>query len=192
MQAIWDAIWPSLIAGAGGFIGGGLLLPTKLGELFFKSRQDRNLDLLLRLDALLKDTGDKVRRVLLSLLMLVLAGCSTTPADLDAKVAPTVQTYSENYQEIYRRVSSTAKRCLAGNVSAYASMAVDAELYPDLGYAELSVSMINWGVRNYYVTARIEKMATGSRMTVRAGNSIGQNQWLYSVIKWAGGDQDCR
>ncbi|WP_368860672.1 lipoprotein [Bradyrhizobium sp. Arg816] len=33
---------------------------------------------------------------------LLLAGCSSTPADLEAKAAPIVQTYSENYQEIYR------------------------------------------------------------------------------------------
>jgi hypothetical protein len=60
---------------------------------------------------------------------LSIGACSSTPADLEAKAPPIVQTYTENYQEIYRRVSTTAKRCFAGNVGAYASFAVDSELY---------------------------------------------------------------
>ena len=50
----------------------------------------------------------------------MLVGCSSTPADVEGKTKPIVQTYRENYQEIYRRVSSTAKRCFAGNASTLA------------------------------------------------------------------------
>jgi hypothetical protein len=118
-------------------------------------------------------------------------GCSTTPADLEAITTPTTQTYSENYQEIYRRVSGTAKRCLAGNMSAYASMAVDSELYSELGYGEVQLSLINIGVRNYYVAARIEKTPTGSKMTVRSGNTIDNSVHLNRFLAWASGSQDC-
>ena len=41
--------------------------------------------------------------------------------------------------QIYRRVATTAKRCFAGNVGAYASFAVDSELYSELGYGELTL-----------------------------------------------------
>jgi hypothetical protein len=119
------------------------------------------------------------------------SGCSTTPADLEAVTTPTTQTYSENYQEIYRRVSGTAKRCLAGNMSAYASMAVDSELYSELGYGEVQLSLINMGTRNYYVSARIEKAPTGSKMTVRSGNTIANNVHLNRFLAWASGGQDC-
>lgn len=121
----------------------------------------------------------------------MLAGCSSTPAELEAKSAPAVQSYSENYQEIYRRVSTTAKRCESGNVSAMASLAVDAELYSELGYGEISRSLINYGVRNYYWTARIERAGTGSKMTVRAGNTVNNPSMISNVIRWAGGDQTC-
>lgn len=121
----------------------------------------------------------------------MLAGCSSTPAELDASSAPTVQSFSENYQEIYRRVSSTAKRCESGNVSAMASLAVDAELYSELGYGEISRSLINYGVRNYYWTARIEKAGAGSKMTVRAGNTVNNPSMISNVVRWAGGDQAC-
>lgn len=121
----------------------------------------------------------------------LLAGCSSTPSDLEAKSAPVTQTYTENYQEIFRRVSSTAKRCESGNVSAMASLQVDAQLYSELGYGEISRSMINYGVRNYYWMAKIEKVGTGAKMTVRAGNTVNNPAMINNVIRWAGGDQGC-
>jgi hypothetical protein len=132
-----------------------------------------------------------VRVLKSALLCLILANCSTTPTELNEKAAPVVQTYPENYQEIYRRTSSTARRCIAGNVGAYASFAVDADLFPDLGYGEMTISLINWGVRNYYVTVRFDKQPAGTRMTSRAGNSLGADNWLQKVQRWAAGEQDC-
>jgi len=120
-----------------------------------------------------------------------MTSCSTAPADLEAKSAPIVRTYGENYQEIYRRVSTALKRCGTTSLNAYASMAADSELYPDLGYGEVSYSLINWGVRNYYMTAKIEKAAAGSKITVRAGNSIAPEQAVRTILRWASGDQDC-
>lgn len=72
-----------------------------------------------------------------------------------------------------------------------ASLAVDAELYSELGYGEISRSLINYGVRNYYWTARIERAGTGSRMTVRAGNTVNNPSMVNNVIRWATGDQAC-
>ena len=132
-----------------------------------------------------------MRFVLITAIGGVLAACSSTPADLEAKAPPIVETYSENYQEIYRRVSSTAKRCLAGNVNAYASMAVDSELYSELGYAEISLSLINVGTRNYYWTAKIEKVDRSARMTVRAGNTLAKDNLIESALRWARGDTNC-
>ena len=91
-----------------------------------------------------------MRVLIAAVLALACAGCSSTPAELEAKTEPITQNYPENYQEIFRRVSSTAKRCFAGNVGAYASFAVDSELYSELGYGELTLSLINYGTRNYY------------------------------------------
>lgn len=44
MTTIWDAIYPWIVSGIGGFIGAALLLPTKLGEALIKFRSDRNLE----------------------------------------------------------------------------------------------------------------------------------------------------
>jgi len=122
---------------------------------------------------------------------LALSACSSTPQDLETKSAPTVQTYTENYQGIFRRVSTTAKRCEAGNINATASMAVDAQLYSELGYGEISRSLINYGARNYYWNAKIERSGTGSKMTVTAGNTINNQSMINNVARWAAGDQNC-
>src|SRR3569623_578104 len=118
-------------------------------------------------------------------------GSSSTPQDLETKSAPTDRTYTENYQEIFRRVSTTAKRCEAGNMNAVSSMAVDAQRYPDLGYGEISRSLIDMGARNYYWTAKIEKVGTGAKMTLRAGNTINNQTMIDNDLRWADGDQNC-
>ncbi|MET4211439.1 hypothetical protein [Bradyrhizobium sp. LA2.1] len=122
---------------------------------------------------------------------LLLAGCSSTPADLEAKATPVVRTYRENYQEIYRRVSTTAKRCFAGNVGAYASFAVDSDLYSELGYGEATLSLINVGTRNYYLSVRVEKDPAGSKLTVRSGNTLASERYKSLILAWADGDQNC-
>jgi hypothetical protein len=120
-----------------------------------------------------------------------LGGCSTTPADLEAKTTPTVQTYPDNYQEIYRRVSTNAKRCYARNTSSYSSMAVDADLYPDLGYGDVTLSLVNTITRNYYLSVHIEKQPTGSKLTVRSGNTLAAGSYIDRIEAWAHGDDTC-
>jgi hypothetical protein len=70
-------------------------------------------------------------------------------------------------------------------------MAVDSEFYSELGYGELTVSLINMGTRNYYLTVRIERMLTGSKMTVRSGNTLAADAHTAAVLRWASGDQNC-
>lgn len=123
--------------------------------------------------------------------LLTVGGCSTTPVALEEKTAPTVRTYAENYQEIYRRTSGAAKRCFATSLGPYASMAVDADLFSELGYGEIKLSLINMGVRNYYISAKIEKEPKGSRMTVFSGNTVAPGAWEQKMLAWAAGQQDC-
>jgi hypothetical protein len=70
MLAIWNDIYPWLVAGIGGFIGAALLLPTRLGEALiqfrvgkaleaFKAQQSGELE---RLKEQLSHLGDRGRR----------------------------------------------------------------------------------------------------------------------------------
>lgn len=123
--------------------------------------------------------------------VVMVASCSSTPADLKAKTIAGTVYYTENYQEIYRRVYSVSTRCKAGNISAYGSMEVDAQLYNELGYGELTLSLSNLGTRNYYWTAKIERDGEGSKMTVNSGNTLAASKLKQDAFRWAKGDEKC-
>ncbi|KIZ38061.1 hypothetical protein OO17_23115 [Rhodopseudomonas palustris] len=72
-----------------------------------------------------------------------------------------------------------------------ASYAVDTELYPDLGYGEMSLSLINYGTRNYYLTVKAMKQPTGSMLIITSGNTLAADRYRALVLTWAGGGQDC-
>lgn len=89
-------------------------------------------------------------------------------------------------------MSTTAKRCYTANINGYASTTADAQLYPDLGYGEVSVSLIDMGIRNYYFSAKIEKAGPGTKMTLHAGNTLAAPRYIEYALKWAsGGDDSC-
>lgn len=129
--------------------------------------------------------------VLLLGLTVIVAACSPNPTDLRASTPEQVTTYSENYQEIYRRVASEARLCYRGSVGAYASAEVDANLYSDLGYGEVQNSVINYGTHNYYWTAKIEKNGSGSKMTINAGNTLSASATTATLQRWASGGTGC-
>lgn len=70
-------------------------------------------------------------------------------------------------------------------------MAVDSDLYSELGYGEVTLSLINLGVRNYYLSVRVEKIATGSKLIARSGNTLASERYKGLVMAWANGDQNC-
>ena len=119
-----------------------------------------------------------------------IAACSTTPQDLQSKSAPLVVSFPENYQEIYRRIVGEARRCLGRNIERETTYEVDTDLYSDLGYGEVSWSL-NSLARNYYMTAKVERDGTGSRLTVHAGNQAISDSVRQQVVDWARGGTGC-
>ncbi|MBY3043700.1 hypothetical protein [Rhizobium leguminosarum] len=121
----------------------------------------------------------------------ILSGCSTTPEALEksASAARSEKSYAENYQEVYRRLADTARRCRSTTGSA--AFTVDAQLYNELGYGEITMSMVSIYPRNYYWKAKVEKTASGSRVSAVSGNTSAQDRSLADVMRWADGDQHC-
>jgi hypothetical protein len=118
---------------------------------------------------------------------ITLVGCASKPAEEAGK--PTVQTYAEDYQGLFQRVSTTAKRCFASKAGLYQSGAVDADLYTEMGYGQLTLT-VN-GRDNFYVSVRIEKQPTGSRLTMISDNMPASQRYRELVSGWANGDQNC-
>ncbi|MGO4833810.1 hypothetical protein AB4144_16225 [Rhizobiaceae sp. 2RAB30] len=124
--------------------------------------------------------------------MLAVAGCSTSPADLEKKASTQTATrsFSANYQGVYRRLYSTAKRCADVPVGAATAMRVDGQLYSELGFGEITYAQTGL-ITNYYWKAKVERAGQGSKMTVSSGNTINNAMWLNQVSKWADGDEAC-
>ncbi|MBN8987090.1 MAG: hypothetical protein J0H42_02500 [Rhizobiales bacterium] len=119
-------------------------------------------------------------------LLVLLAGCSTTPEALEAKSDAIVENYANNYEEIYQRIADTARRCFAGPGTPALTMAVEADLRKELGFGEVRFVAIGVVYSNYYVSVKIERVASGSRVSLRT---------LYPgykrIFRWAGGDRQC-
>ena len=120
---------------------------------------------------------------------ITLAGCASKPPEEANK--PTVQTYAEDYQGLFQRVSTTAKRCFASKAGLYQSGAVDADLYSEMGYGQLTLTVNGRGGDSYYVSVRIEKQPTGSKLTMISENMAASQRFRELVLGWVNGDQNC-
>jgi hypothetical protein len=128
-------------------------------------------------------------RWFVGLAAITLVGCASTPPE--EAIKPTVQTYAEDYQALFQRLSTTAKRCFASKAGLYRSGAVDANLFTEIGYGQLTLSVDGRGNDNYYVSVRIEKQQSGSKLTMISDNMAASQRYRELVLVWASGDQNC-
>ncbi|NEI70977.1 hypothetical protein GR212_15460 [Rhizobium lusitanum] len=126
-----------------------------------------------------------------ALVLACLAGCSTSSGQLESASGTATQTrkYPDNYQALYRKVLEPAQRCLAGGISN--RLTVDAQLYPDLGFGEITDSRTSIAGRNYYIKVKISKAGNGSEMTVWSGNTLAKSHDMNLVFSWAEGKTEC-
>jgi hypothetical protein len=47
------------------------------------------------------------------------------------------------------------------------------------------------GVRNYYLSAKIEKFERGSQVTAKTGNTLAADRMGQSLLRWATRDGEC-
>ncbi|TWD58088.1 hypothetical protein FB480_101843 [Agrobacterium vitis] len=125
--------------------------------------------------------------------LLALSSCSSSPEALEKSPDAVRQekTYSANYQEVYRRLVGTARRCAGVGNGMYTSFQVDSDLFSELGYGEVAFSLQDMGARNYYWKAKIQKEGNGSKLSVVSGNTLAKNRTLRDVVRWADGDSNC-
>lgn len=124
-------------------------------------------------------------------LLVLLSGCSLTPQTLEATSDTASQNYADDYREIYRRLTGTARRCLERRDAPAFSVEVEADLHEELGFG--IVRFVAGIVKlNYFVSTKIEKMGPGSRVSVKANNPMISERLSKMVFRWAGGDQECQ
>ena len=136
----------------------------------------------------------KIHWLQLTVIILLCVGCSSTSEDLLSKPGTEKRTleFNKNYQEVYRNVRSTAIDCQAGYAGVYTTSDINAELFSDLGYAEISHRLNTLAVNNYYWYVKIERLSTiKTRMTVFSGNTVNNSASIQRLEGWANGSKRC-
>ena len=118
---------------------------------------------------------------------VTVAGCSTTSDGLKSTTDTSRNfTLQENYQQVYRRTRA-AFVCNDGAwAGVFASSEIEAELYPDLGFAEVSSKLQNFGAANYYWTIELRSLDGATDVVIYAGNTLqneGSANFLESVVR---------
>jgi hypothetical protein len=130
---------------------------------------------------------------------VLLGGCSISREGLDTHDDAESQQFSDNYEEIFRRLSVMGEKCYPrgqdrGNAGNRLSGAIESEgeLHKDRGSADFRLAVSSLSVRtNYFLSARIEKAGSGSRVTTKVNNPLLASGLSKILFRWAGGDQSC-
>jgi len=125
-------------------------------------------------------------------LIVLLGGCSLTPALLEDRSEDASQNYADDYQKVYLRLIDTATRCLTRHNINAARMAVESDIHQEAGFGVVRFVVHGILNSNYFVSAKIEKMGQGSRVSVKTNNAMISNRLDKMVFRWAGGDQECQ
>lgn len=126
--------------------------------------------------------------IITSAVAIGLAACGPTASrDLYTPSQTTEVSIPENYQAVYRRVSIRARECLQQeNLLGGARWTVDAQLYGELGYGEVTYALSQFS-QSYIAAAKIAKDGTGARVTIAATAP----RWAKAFEGWARGGSDC-
>ena len=135
--------------------------------------------------------GVKGAASLAVVLLLPLAGCSTTPEALESGSDARGKVYPESYLETYRRLVDNGKRCTTGGDTRALSMRLEADLHQDVGFGEVRFVAAGALYSNYYASAKIEKSGNGSRVSVKVNNPLIGERLSGMIFRWAGGDPTC-
>ena len=135
-----------------------------------------------------------MKKSILCTLLVAIASCSTTTENLKSRpgVLTAEKTYQRSYQAVYRDLASAARACSEGVLNSLNSTHVDAELYDELGFAEVAYRLSSIGPANFYWKAEITKTGSkSSKVSVWSGNTVDNEKWLSQVVYWAEGGKSC-
>lgn len=124
----------------------------------------------------------------------LLAAC-TSMAEHEAKPFDTIFRVEKNYQAVYASTLRTMRQCLnpgQGYFLSPVSEQMSADLFPDLGYAEITRYQANM-VAVPWSTTRIERQGEGTLVSIKTSSQLPYAQrytraWL---IYWAKGGTVC-
>lgn len=135
-----------------------------------------------------------MNRFIQIMIVAALSACTTMEAQ-DAKPYAVTFEVQESYQAVYARTLHAMRRCLnpgSGYLFSPVSEQMDSQLYPDLGYGELTryqanVSAIPWS------TTRMARQGNATVVSIKTSSQAeyAQRQSLAWLGYWAKGGTTC-
>jgi len=135
-------------------------------------------------------------RIIAPILLATLGACEIqSQASFDAAPFTAQERIERNYQSVYADVVRGSRLCWGSGplvTAAPAALAVDAQLYPELGYGEV-YHYASGTVFLPYVLVRVERSGSGALIKTKTGPAA-QAKTLYSdkALRWAQGNVSCR
>lgn len=128
------------------------------------------------------------------LMFLALVGCATY-GDVSVGPPAAVVDLPMNYQAVYANALHTMRTCMNPGMTVIpgaTSVKIEADLFSDLGYGEITVGL-SGGMPDTFSVTRIEKTASGSRLSIWSGNMLPapaarDRAW---IVSWAKGGKSC-
>lgn len=130
-------------------------------------------------------------RVLLFLVLLLFSGCrASSPEAISSQPNSTSANieYRGDYQAAYEIIRSRAVQCLKASYGPWASGDVDAELYPNLGYATVTWVYVATLANSYFWTAKFEKK--NSEYAVVRVDAMNK-RYIDIIDGWLKGSKKC-
>jgi hypothetical protein len=121
--------------------------------------------------------------------VLPLGGClSTSVQELSQSGTRYEFNIKGNYQEVYRKILTNAKKCFSANslILSTPIIGVEAQLYPELGFGE--INDVTYSLTNFYRwSARIERSNDDAKIIVFSKFE----QLATKTNEWARGSSTC-
>lgn len=124
----------------------------------------------------------------------LVAGC-VSQGEISQRPAEISFNLDANYQAVYARTLSSMRKCLRPGTSFFpnpATVEVEAQLYPDLGYGEIIHGLTGLAPGAISAT-RIERKGAGAKVEIRTANQTARsadNTRLWQEY-WAKGGTNC-
>lgn len=118
---------------------------------------------------------------------LLAVGACTSQAQMDAQPVQRVTNFDQNYQQVYANLNKGTRNCIAIG----GGFSVDGQLYPDLGYGEVTASGSS-GLSNMpLIYAKVSKQGSGAALQSKSLMKANKQGVLNWVDYWARGGIKC-
>lgn len=124
-----------------------------------------------------------MRSAFVAAALALVAGC-TTQAEFEQKPINAVINFSENYQAVYARTNRGFRNCMTLSSGGFV---VDGQLYPDLGYGEVTAT----GGSGAYPMLYAKVLEQGAGASVQIKSAIRGQGAIEWAKYWAGGGLVC-